>query len=996
MKNKTSELKAETMRRCWIAAALLAACLFGAAAANAQRLWTLGEVTRAPDGPRMVMDGDAVGTGLRFWSAGSASGEASELQVDLDLLRSAPARLELPTPGGDVLVAELSVFKAREDGDAMWSGRVAGANHDGVVLTVAGGGLAGTLGEPLGAKFRVGADSLGSGAIVQLREAVDHGAWCGVGTLDHDTRPHSLANVLAHRRATALHSNKVASASGAADGLKLLVLYTDAAARVWDSSPYSGGTRAALQNAADYLTMVFRNGELPLPSFVFEKAPAWLEEAERQEPVYIDVGQVGVFGTSGEIQLMRRQAGADHVHLFFDQSFLPQDFGGMATTYGGASTLGRPATFSHEVGHDLGGNHQPGVRAPWREQVSGDRQYGFAHAWHKGGAVAADGERGAYGSAVAYPSTEPYFSTVRTRPGGQQIGIAGERENERLFRSTVHEMAGRSVRERRLPEPATGLQIGLVGERAVRLRWADNSDNESGFYANVIPHKDWDAQILEKYRKEVGPNESFVDFLDLEPGVYTATVRSLASEDVLRSLPECSVCAYDHGFREFATFWIPGDQPAVPASFSASLPPGQCQVAKLAWKDRFLPAKYSDLFSLVEAQVFKDGRLHRRAFLPAGAESYEFFLNCRKGWYAFRVHAHSWRGRSVPSETVNIAVGDVGGGAPAPSAPTPLLAPPPPDGAEPPPVSEYTSCVPGAPQVRFGHGYNVSMCVEYERDGVSVQTDAIDYGLRSGESGLLYFFDRDNAEVLIKVLDACGVNGYRWVFVAPVTTLAFNLYIDEAATGKRWKYRHLRRGETAGTRADVTAFPCVGGAGTAVGEAVPQSGTRARRGLRQELSPETGALKAAEAASPSARFDAAPTIAPVRPAAGPVSRLASSTATDCVPSGPALTLSGGYKVSMCYETYERKVGEGLDWGLDSSQSALLYFFDRNNVEVLIKVLDGCGVNGHRWVFVAPVTDLAFNLIVESPSGKRWTHSNRLGRTADAASDVSAFPCTSSA
>ena len=63
--------------------------------------------------------------------------------------------------------------------------------------------------------------------------------------------------------------------------------------------------------------------------------------------------------------------------------------------------------------------------------------------------------------------------------------------------------------------------------------------------------------------------------------------------------------------------------------------------------------------------------------------------------------------------------------------------------------------------------------------------------------------------------------------------------------------------------------------------------------------------------------------------------------------------------------------------------------------MLIKVLDACGVNGHRWVFVAPVTDLAFNLRVESPDGEVWTHTNRLGQTADAASNTSAFPCAAS-
>ena len=64
--------------------------------------------------------------------------------------------------------------------------------------------------------------------------------------------------------------------------------------------------------------------------------------------------------------------------------------------------------------------------------------------------------------------------------------------------------------------------------------------------------------------------------------------------------------------------------------------------------------------------------------------------------------------------------------------------------------------------------------------------DALDYGLASDESGLLYFFDRDNAEILIKVLDGCGVNGHRWVFVAPVTDLALNLEVREVSTGRKW------------------------------------------------------------------------------------------------------------------------------------------------------------------------------------------------------------------
>jgi len=60
--------------------------------------------------------------------------------------------------------------------------------------------------------------------------------------------------------------------------------------------------------------------------------------------------------------------------------------------------------------------------------------------------------------------------------------------------------------------------------------------------------------------------------------------------------------------------------------------------------------------------------------------------------------------------------------------------------------------------------------------------------------------------------------------------------------------------------------------------------------------------------------------------------------------------------------------------------------------VLVKVLDGCAHNGYRWVYVAPVTTLEFNLRVTGPNGKRWTHSNRQGQTASSRSDNRAFQC----
>ena len=113
--------------------------------------------------------------------------------------------------------------------------------------------------------------------------------------------------------------------------------------------------------------------------------------------------------------------------------------------------------------------------------------------------------------------------------------------------------------------------------------------------------------------------------------------------------------------------------------------------------------------------------------------------------------------------------------------------------------------------------------------------------------------------------------------------------------------------------------------------------------------------------------------------------------TDCVPETTPLVF-GDYKVSMCYKTQEAKIGEGKAGIWASEESGLLWFFSRSNAEVLIKVLNGCSYNGHRWVFVAPVTDVAFNLYVTDSEGRRWSHRNRLGDPATNRVDTSAFRC----
>jgi len=111
----------------------------------------------------------------------------------------------------------------------------------------------------------------------------------------------------------------------------------------------------------------------------------------------------------------------------------------------------------------------------------------------------------------------------------------------------------------------------------------------------------------------------------------------------------------------------------------------------------------------------------------------------------------------------------------------------------------------------------------------------------------------------------------------------------------------------------------------------------------------------------------------------------------CAPTTDVLDLDG-YRVRMCYVTPDGDTGQARAGVWASSQSGILWFFDRENAEVLVKVLDGCRHNDYRWVFVAPVTTLAFRLLVTAPDGRTWNHTNEAGATASTKSDTSAFRC----
>ena len=58
------------------------------------------------------------------------------------------------------------------------------------------------------------------------------------------------------------------------------------------------------------------------------------------------------------------------------------------------------------------------------------------------------------------------------------------------------------------------------------------------------------------------------------------------------------------------------------------------------------------------------------------------------------------------------------------------------------------------------------------------------------DSGTFWFFDDDNVELVVKVLEACPVNDRIWVFAAGLTNVGVELTVEDRLAGETWSHLH--------------------------------------------------------------------------------------------------------------------------------------------------------------------------------------------------------------
>lgn len=96
--------------------------------------------------------------------------------------------------------------------------------------------------------------------------------------------------------------------------------------------------------------------------------------------------------------------------------------------------------------------------------------------------------------------------------------------------------------------------------------------------------------------------------------------------------------------------------------------------------------------------------------------------------------------------------------------------------------------------------------IEFDQEGEMRGARPIDVDLPGDSSVLFYFFSPDNAEVLLKVLNGCQVNGSWWVFAASATDRAYTIRVRDTTTGARREYVSEEGPSLA--LADTAAFSC--------------------------------------------------------------------------------------------------------------------------------------------------------------------------------------------
>lgn len=132
------------------------------------------------------------------------------------------------------------------------------------------------------------------------------------------------------------------------------------------------------------------------------------------------------------------------------------------------------------------------------------------------------------------------------------------------------------------------------------------------------------------------------------------------------------------------------------------------------------------------------------------------------------------------------------------------------------------------------------------------------------------------------------------------------------------------------------------------------------------------------------------------PATGSEPWILEAVPDPCVPSAQTLCLGGDrFRIEVRWRDFIGQEGEGNAFPL-TSDTGDFWFFDSTNVELMVKIVDGSGSNGHFWVYYGALSNVEYSITIDDTvTGRSKTYHNELGEFGSFG-DIEAFPVGSGA
>jgi len=292
---------------------------------------------------------------------------------------------------------------------------------------------------------------------------------------------------------------------------------------------------------------------------------------------------------------------------------------------------------------------------------------------------------------------------------------------------------------------------------------------------------------------------------------------------------------------------------------------------------------------------------------------------------------------------------------------------PPPDPKSPDPTGGVVTRVVTSPGAQTGCVDDATtVCLSGARFAVSAAWKTSDGKVGDGQAvrltsdtGYFTFFDVNNVEVVVKVLNACGVNHRYWVFAGGLTNVNVTLTVRDTVTNDVHTY----------TNPVNTPFQPVQDTGAF---ATCSAGMQPAIEAESEHANVTSANWSESADVPNA--------------------IAIVPAAVCTPNATTICLSGNrYAVSATWRTNDgASSGAGQAVKL-TADTGYFTFFDPANVEVVLKVLNACGLNSKYWVFAGGLTNVNVVLTVrDTATGVERKYTNPANTRFQPIQDTSTF------